>query len=258
MSSTPVESRAWPRRRWVVFIVLVMAGQVGCIFWLAARKTEPPPPPDAGASLYQPADQTADLPGVTDPTLFILPNTHGFSGLAWLQFPPGDYRLESWTEPPRPLELSLPQLGAALREFGQTNQPRPFELALKPEPQLSALGYMPLMETPSSFTIEGGLADRPLLTPLELKSFGAPDILTNTEVQIAVDAAGRVFSAVIIARSASADANASALDLARRARFAPLRWVGAKPPDPGRLSWGKIVFHWHTVALPATTGTATK
>jgi TonB family protein len=241
-------------------MVLVLAGQIGCIFWLAARKPEPPLPPVTGPVLYQPTDQIADLPGVTDPTLFILHNEHGFSGPAWLQFPPANYALEPWTEPARPLELSLPQLGATLREFAQADRPRPFEMALKPEPQLSALGYLPLGETPSTFTIEGDVAGRALLTPLQLQSWPAADILTNSEVQIAVDAAGRVFSAALIGGSGSPQANSNALSLVRSARFQPLRWVGDGPPpaSPGRLSWGKIIFRWHTVALPATTGQATK
>ena len=258
MNPQPVESKAWPRRRWVVMILLVLGGQVGCIFWLASRKPNDPPPPAPGSMLYLPTDQTSDLPGVTDPTLFVLPNAHGFSGSAWIQFPPGDYALEPWTEPPRPLELERRKLAAALGDYAQANQPRPFDLALKPEPELEALGYLPPEESPSSFTIEGGLADRPLLTSFELKSFSAADILTPCEVQIAVDAAGRVFSAALIARCASAEANTNALNLARSARFKPLRWTGAQPPSPDQLSWGKIVFRWQTTELPAVTASANK
>ena len=258
MNAPSVESKAWSRQRWVTMILLILAGQVGCVFWLAARKPNIPAPLAPGSTLYLPAEQTSDLPGVSDPTLFVLPNVHGFSGPAWLQFPAGDYALEPWTEPPRPLELDLRQLGAPLREFVQTSEARPFELALKPEPQLESPGYSAPEETPSSFAIVGGLADRELLTPFEPGSWPAADILTNTEVQIAVDAAGRVFSAVLISRCASADANASALKLAREARFAPLRWIGPRPPLPGELSWGKVVFRWQTTAQPAASGSANK
>lgn len=251
MTSSPVESHSWPRRRWLALIVLVLAGQVGFIFWLAAPKIEKPLPPAAGPMIYLPSDQTADLPGVSDPTLFVLPNGHGFSGPAWLQFYPATYTLDPWTEPPRPLELSIPQLGATLAEFIHTNRPRLFELALKPEPQLDALGYLPLEEAPSTFSIQGGVADRPLLSSLKLNSWPAAEILAPTEVQIAVDAAGRVFSAVLLSPSASAAANASALSLARSARFQPLRSIKTQPTvAPEALSWGKIVFRWHTVAPP--------
>ena len=239
-------------------ILLVMAGQVGCVFWLASRKPDIPAPPALGSMLYLPADQTAELPGVSDPTLFVLPNAHGFSGPAWIQFPLADYALGPWTEPARPLELELPQLGAALRDFAEANRPRPFELALKPEPELEAPAYLPPEEPLSSFTVEGELANRPLLMPLHPASWPAADILTSTEVQVAVDGAGRVFSAVLISRCASADANSNALSLARLARFEPLRWLGAQPPPPGQLSWGKLVFRWHTEALPATTASVNK
>ena len=51
--------------------------------------------------IYSPADQAADLPGVSDPTLFILPNDHGFSGPAWMQFPPSIYAFDPPGRNPR-------------------------------------------------------------------------------------------------------------------------------------------------------------
>jgi TonB family protein len=252
MTSPLAESQVWPRRRWLVSVVLVLASQLGFVFWLAARKTDIPAMPPARPLISLPADQTADLPGVTDPTLFVLPNLHGFSGPAWMQFAPATYTLEPWTEPQRPLELTTLQLGATLAEFVHANHSPLFEVDMKPEPRLDAVGYLPLEEAPSSFSVEGDVANRPLLTPLTLDSWPAAEILLPTEVQIAVDAAGRVISAVVLKKSASAEANASALSLARSARFQPLRWIGPQPPPaaPDRLSWGKIIFRWHTVAPP--------
>lgn len=260
MTSAPVESRTWPRARWWLLIALIFVGQVAFIFWLAARNTEAPPSPPAESAIYLPADQTSDLPGVSDPTLFVLPARHSFSEAAWMQFAASSYRLEPWTEPTRPLPLTIPQLGATLAEYVRTNQPRPFELALNPPPEVDALGSVLLEEAPSTYRIEGDLADRELLVPLKLQSWPATDILTDTVVQIAVDAAGRVISAALIARCASADANASALGLARRARFQPLRWVGTHPPppEPGGLSWGKIIFHWQTVGPASSTAASNK
>ena len=81
--------------------------------------------------IYLPADQTTDLPGVSDPTLFVLPNSHGFSGPAWMQFPAANYQLGPWTEPPRPLPLAIPQLGATLAEFVRSNQPQPVRTRLE-------------------------------------------------------------------------------------------------------------------------------
>jgi len=260
MTSPPVESQSWPRRRWAALIVLVLAGQVGFVFWLAARKTDQPPAPAEGPMIYLPADQSADIPGVSDPTLFVLPSSHGFSGPAWMQFPASSYQLGPWTEPPRPLPLAIPQLGATLAEFVRSNQPRPFELALKLAPEVDALGILPLEEVQSTFSIEGDLADRALLSPLKPASWPAAEILTNTVVQIAVDSAGRVFSAALLVKTGSPEANASALNLARSARFQPLRWIGTRPPPPAPegLAWGKMVFHWHTIARPNPAVLSTK
>lgn len=255
MTFPMADSRTWPCHRWVAMIVLIFAGQAGFIFWLSARKIErsPAAPALAGPVIYFPADQTTELPGVSDPTLFVLPGVHSFSGPAWMQFSPATYQPGKWTEPPRPLPLAILQLGATLTEHVRTNQPRPFELALAPEPDVDPIGYLPLDESQSTVSIEGALADRGLLAPLQLQSWPAAEILTNTEVQVAVDAAGRVFSAVLLGKCASVEANDSALRLARSNRFQPLRWLGVKPPPsaPDGLSWGTMVFHWRTVAPPA-------
>jgi len=251
MTLPPVESRSWPRWRWAALIVLVLAGQVGFVFWLAARKVEQIPAPAAGPMIYLSADQSGDIPGVSDPTLFVLPNSHGFSGPAWMQFPAANYQLGFWTEPPRPLPLATLDLGATLTEFVRSNRPRSFELALKLEPEVDALGFLPLEEAKSTFSIEGDFANRALLSPFKLQSWAAAEILTNTVVQIAVDSAGRVFSAALLVKSGSPEANASALNLARNARFQPSRWVGVRPPVTDGLSWGKLIFHWHTIALSA-------
>jgi hypothetical protein len=262
MTSPTADSRTWPRHRWAAMIVLIFAGQAGFIFWLSARKNEqlPASPSLAGPVIYFPANQTTELPGVSDPTLFVLPGVHSFSGPAWMQFSPATYQPGKWTEPPRPLPLAILQLGATLTEYVRTNQPRPFELALAPEPDVDPIGYLPLDESQSTVSIEGALADRGLLVPLQPESRPAAEILTNTEVQVAVDAAGHVFSAVLLGKSASADANASALKLARSARFEPLRWLGVKPPAPAPdgLSWGTMVFHWRTIAPPAPATPSTK
>jgi hypothetical protein len=248
MTSATVESRMWARPKWLLLVALVFAGQVGFIFWLAARKPDVPIAPVAGPAIYLPADQSTDLPGVSDPTLFVLPNSHGFSAAAWMEFPPANYAAKPWTEPPRPLPLQIPQLGSTLLDYVRSDRPQPFELALKPPPQVDALGWLPLENTESTYSIEGDLAERALLTPLKLQSWPAADILTNSVIQIAVDSAGRVFSATPLVKTLSAEANSNALYLARLARFAPLRWLDARPPAPANLAWGRIVFHWHTVA----------
>jgi hypothetical protein len=262
MIAAEVETHTWSRRRWLAVIALALILQFGLIFWLGDRKTVRPMPAVKGTAMYLPTDQTADMPGLSDPTLFVLANRHGFSGPAWLKAPAIDYHLKEWTEP-EPQPAPVPELGRTLNEFVRANVSRPFEVAAKPEPQMDSMDYLPtisLVATQSTFTIEGDLAARPLLSDFKLKSWPATVILTNSEVLVAVNPEGSVFSAVLLVKCgpkddpAASDADASAVNLAKSARFRPLRWSGPGQPTVSstRLTWGRMTFHWNTSALPAT------
>lgn len=262
MIASEVESHGWSRRRWAVVIALALVLHLGLIFWLGDRKAVQPMPAVKGPDMYLPTDQTANLPGLSDPTLFVLANRHGFSGPAWLKIPVVDYHLKEWKEP-EPLPAPVPELGRTLKEFVQGNMSRPFEVAPKPEPHMDAMDYLSpvsLVATRSTFTIEGDLAARLLLTDFKLDSWPAAGILTNSEVLVAVNPEGTVFSAVLLAKCGPKDdpgakaADASAINLAKSARFQAQRWSGpgqsALPPS--RLTWGRMIFHWNTSPLPAT------
>ncbi len=262
MIAAEVETHTWSRRRWLAVIALALFLHFGFIYWLGDRKTVRPMLAATGTAMYLPTDQGADLPGLSDPTLFVLANRHGFSGPAWLKVPAVDYHLKEWMEP-EPLPAPVPELGRTLNEFVQANVSRPFEVASKPEPQMDSLDYLPaksLIATQSTFTIEGDLATRPLLSDFKLNSWPATVILTNSEVLVAVNPEGAVFSAVLLAKCGPKDdpgaseADASALNLAKSARFRPLQWNGPGQPtvSPSRLTWGTVTFHWNTSALPAT------
>jgi len=70
------------------------------------------------------------------------------------------------------------------------------------------------------------------------------DLLTNTVVQVLVDADGNVVSpALLPPGSGDSRADQRALEVARTARFQPLR--GSSPA----LTVGVLVFEWRTVAL---------
>ncbi len=267
MIAMEVESPTWSRRRWLAVIALALMLHVGLILWLGERKAVTPRPPVKGPAMYLPADQTADLPGLSDPTLFVLANRHGFSGTAWLNVPLMEYRLKEWTEP-EPLPAPAPELGQTLNEFVRGNFSQPFEVARKPEPQLDTMQYTPPAipgATQSTLTIDGELTSRPLLSIFKLDSWPAAQILTNSDVLVAVNPEGTVFSAVLMAKcgpkddSGASAADASALELAKSARFQPLRWNGpGQPAAPaGRLTWGRLVFHWCTSA-PSATNAASK
>ena len=102
--------------------------------------------------------------------------------------------------------------------------------------------------------LEWDLAQRRLLTPLSLRSWLNPDILTNSVVRIAVDSEGRPVSPTLLLGSGSREADQYALELARAARFEPVRHNPAdsalKPAAD--LSLVRMVFRWHTLPLPPT------
>jgi len=107
----------------------------------------------------------------------------------------------------------------------------------------------------SLFRIEGDLAGRELLGPLQVPSMINMEILTNTVVQVGVNVAGFPFSVVPLSSSGSKTADQRAIELAKTARFKPLSRSGPTAlATPWALTWGKIIFQWHTVEVPATDG----
>lgn len=262
MNADAIEEGVWSRRRWVAVVGLVVLAQVGFIFWLGETQSIKVRLPATGAAMYFPADQTAPIPGVSDPTLFVLPHRQGFSGSAWLNVHSVENHFTEWTEP-EPSPAPMPELGGTLDQFVDNNLSRPFEAAAKPDPQLNTMEYPPpanALAAYSACAIEGALAGRRLLAPLKLNSPPAGQILTNSEVLVAVNPEGTVFSAVLLTRcgprddAGAAEADRAAVELARSARFEPLRWDRPMPPvsSPASFTWGKIIFRWHTSPQPVT------
>ncbi|MDB6110090.1 MAG: hypothetical protein JWR69_1840 [Pedosphaera sp.] len=253
MIATLVEPQSWPKRRWWKTVALVMLGQLGLIFWLTDLKPATPRTPSLEASIYLPAEKTIEFPDLQDPTLSALPNRHGFSGPAWMNEPPLAHPVLDWVEEPLWLTQPTGALGGAFSEFINTNKVASIEVVKRLEPQLDPTGFYSLTyqaPTQSTVRLEGELANRPLMSPLTLSSWPvAESLLTNSVVEIGVWANGRVFSAVLLAGSGLREADNSALNLARTVRFRSL--LSAKD-----LSWGKLVFQWHTIA-PASTNAAT-
>ena len=100
--------------------------------------------------------------------------------------------------------------------------------------------------------IEGDLATRPLLAPLALKSWAHAELLSNSVVQAMVDADGFTFSPVLLTGCGLEEADLYALKLASGARFRPAPRLPGTGHDPGGLTWGKLIFQWQTLPLPAT------
>ena len=198
--------------------------------------------------------QIATLPGLDDPTLLALPSLAGFSGDAWLRFPAFGYQTAEWVEPAHWLALATQSLAATFSQFIATNVIAPPLIADKPLPPLQR--YEPNFPnepfpTQSVVRIEGELSGRRLLTPVNLKSWVASEILSNTVVQAAVDSLGFTFSATLLSSSGSTNADRHALTEVSNARFRPVRIPSQADPIRS-LMWGRWTFQWHTLPVPAT------
>ena len=77
--------------------------------------------------------------------------------------------------------------------------------------------------------LEGDLAQRRLLAPLDLRSWTSRDILTNSVVRLLVDAEGLPLSVTLLSGSGAQEADQHALDQAKAARFEPLSRNPAGP-----------------------------
>ena len=245
---SPRSKSSWRWSRWLLLIVLVLVVHVVLIFMFGGRKPMTPRAVTNAPKLAL-ATRSSEWLLLNDPTLFALPNINGFAGPAWLEPPPLHFRRLEWTEPPRWLQLPVGDLGAIFSEFMQTNVFAGFHFELTPPPRFTepVVPLEPQFAQSSTFRVEGELVRRPLLTRMALTSWPYADVIAPSRVQVLVNAAGQVVSAVLLPSDNSgevrdADADQRALELARAARFAPA----------SGLTLGNLVFNWRTVALPAT------
>jgi len=251
----PKRSEDWSRRRWLTLIALVFAVQLAVIFEFGEKRF---PPPRAVVNVPQLtlADNSGELLALEDPTLFVLPHANDFASAVWRQTfvpPQPSFR---WPEPPG--ELLSPAgeiLGAVFIRFMQTNPFAQFSPDFKPPAKLSepVLPLPPVFANASTLQIEGDLAQRQLLNPVSLTNWPYADVIAPSKVQVLVNEAGVVVSAVLFPPDNRAGAAAQyepadrrALKLALAARFAP----------SSRLTVGQMIFNWRTVPPPATNSPA--
>ena len=265
MSASKSETLTWSRGRWWGAFLLVMVAQVGLIFSLSDRKPLSSRQPDVTTTFHlaveaPPGSAIAEWLKIEDPALFALPDPRAFSGLAWMTAPALRHQSVDWTEPPQWLALSVNELGWAFREFVRTNVVGPRVLADKPAPQPDKVTVPPLsLPARSNFRLEGDLAKRELLAPLELRSIPHKEILTDTVVQVCVSPLGAPFAAVPLSSSGSPEADRLALELVKSIRFKPLgAGNSTSPRSQVAFTWGKIIFQWHTLEMPATNAPAAK
>ena len=249
MMSSSVEPRGWSVGRWWVAIGCVFVVQVALFQFAQNRPPIMPRNAAVGPVIHMSGPQTSEWVLLEDPTLFALPHAQDFSGAAWLRFAPLEFHPSDWSEPARLFALPVAELGAGFINFIQTNAAPSFPTILVPEPKMTmpaATVSSPLM-VPSRLQVEGDLAKRRLVSRFTLPAWTHSDLLTNSAVQVLVDARGNTVSAVLLPPGSGArEADQQALDLARSARFEPV------PGAPTGLTVGRMVFLWETLPLETT------
>lgn len=259
MNTTALEPDRWTRRRWVYAVAAIFAVQAIFMFALGRRSR-----PAASRPIFPTAVQI--VPGdlaashgsnqfaLDDPTLLALPNLRGFSGPAWLQFAPLEYQPGEWAEPPYWLALNERSLGAAFAQFLTSSSAGPPLAVDKPLPPLQR--YEPNfpnepVPAQSRLRIEGALAGRRIIALPELPSWPNSELLSNSVVRVSISADGSTFSPVLLTESGHAEADRYALKAANELRFQPISPGPLAGSDPDALTWGRLVFQWHTLPLPA-------
>ena len=261
MASASSEASRWTKRHWVGMVVLIFLVQLILIFWLGERGPARVRPGSGPSVLELAAKPASEFLELEDPTLFALPHAQSFTGEAWLKVRRIPLKPFEWSEPEKWLELPIEPLGAAFRGFMATNRIASLEMPVMPEPELVMPEARPLRipVLHSDVRVRGALSQRRLLTQVVLPSWpprtnalNELDLLTNTVVQLAVNAAGRVVSTTLSDKSGADEADRLALVEARLARFEP---VGGGENEAvtnplGHLMWGEMVFRWATTAEP--------
>jgi hypothetical protein len=203
-------------------------------------------------------EQIANSPVFSDPTLFALPQPKSFSGDAWFTFSPLEHTFVDWEEPHRWLELDTNRLGMDFSSLVERREGQTWLIADKPMPPLAGIEILTTpqpIRTNSALRVDGELANRPLVRPIELPSWANSDILTNSVAQIIVDSHGFTVSAILLSSSGLPEADRYALRIASSIQFAPLPAKTVEDRRANPLSFGRMAFEWHTIP-PKMTNTA--
>jgi hypothetical protein len=260
MTAASLELQPWTRRRWWGMVALIIIVQLGLIFWLGSRNPIYPLPPRPATTLSLGDPAPTELQAFNDPTLFILPHPEGFSGPVWGKTYRSEFSPFEWSAPANHFPLAIERLSTVLNQLFQAGDLPVVQLPEQAEavPTLPHVPPLPIFPDQSLLQLEDGLAQRRLLGVLALKSWPSPEILSPSVVRVGVDDGGRPVSVTLLSRSGSPAADQYALDQAWAAQFEPLNGssVGPLLKPAARLSWGRMIFRWHTVPTPPASAPA--
>jgi len=259
MTPASVEAEIWPRKRWWAAVVLALGLQIGLVLWLADRSPITARSPTDAPVVFPAESPLTRLPTLADPLLFSPANPHSFSGAVWMNTPKLEYQVSDWTSPPGFLALPANQLTNAFSTFIKTNSSSTFAAADSPAPKLPSpqLSRPGAAITPESrLRIQGDLERREMIMPVALPGWPHTDVLSNSVVEVLVDLDGNTVSANLVTscglKTPDKDPDQYALNVARALRFQSIHGIGPATASVTSLAWGKLVFEWQTVALPAT------
>jgi hypothetical protein len=248
--TAPLEPRAWTARRWWTMVILVLVAHFALVFIFGAKHA-PPARPASRVPFLKLTTPSDAFMALNDPTLFALPHANDFASANLPPLVTSQPPSFHWQGPPAWLPLSPEFLTKTFTQFMATNHSGDWALNFKPAPQFSDPEAPPIPDLPSESAVHlrGDLARHQWLNPQPLPDWPSADLLAPSKIQVVVDPAGRVLSAVLMppdygTESATRDhqADQTALHLARAARFtpAPQTYVG------------QMIFNWHAIPLPAT------
>ena len=146
------------------------------------------------------ADSSDELLALDDPTLFALPHSEDFVTAMWSQAPVVKQPPFRWTEAPRWLPLSANELMAVFNRFMQTNRFAGFALQLKPPVRLSTPAPPIGAGARANFhdARRGRFGATTVAHPDHLPSWPYADVVAPSKVQLLVDEAGNVVSAILL------------------------------------------------------------
>lgn len=252
----------WSRRRWLGAIGVALAAQLALLLLLGRPAATPRRPETFPTIIHLAADETISralrgLPGVDDAALFALPSREGFSGGTWFTFAPMRHERADWSEEPRWLAPKAGRLGGGVAELLAATPEPVRRIADQPTPRPAhEERRVPFdaVAAQSRLRVTGALAGRGPPETAPLPSWAHGELLSNTVVQVAVDAEGWTRSATLLGRCGFPPADEWALQHATALRHQPSRSGARSPAAPG-LAWGRLVYQWHTLA-PVPTNTA--
>ena len=257
MNAEQAGASSWGARRWLLMLVLVFVMQLALILAMGERKPVHRRSVGPSPALRFAGDSGSELLALADPTIFALPHRDGFSGPAWIQIKPMEIPSFAWSEPPEWLTLSVDSLKQKLLPSHDLVSSRSIVTALQPDPSLVVPALPPLRpgRLQSSVELRGDLANRRLLTQLVPPAITNLDIVTNSVVQLVVDADGNPISVTPVPASPGSglsEMDKLAAELARKTRFAPIAGDGPRriPDALSHLTVGQLIFQWQTVAPP--------